>query len=158
MLLGLGLATLVPLHGGAAVEVSDTPGVRVAGILLQAGPVTSRALITVGVDPAATLPHYQNPIVLSDVYARVGGPGVDPETGLGEPVSASVMMEVNASHAILDNVWLCKKPRKPAALLFIDHFLALMCTWVIRNVRVFFQGGLMSGTASAAATATTAWL
>eukprot|EP01046_Picozoa_sp_COSAG06_P033813 COSAG06_NODE_3486_length_5273_cov_83.329532_2_plen_65_part_00 len=60
--------------------------VRVAGILLQAGPVTSRALITVGTDwNNAAMDHIQNPIVLSDVYARVGGPGVDPETGLGEP-------------------------------------------------------------------------
>ena len=59
--------------------------VRVAGILLQAGPVTSRALITVGTDWNTTMDHSQNPIVLSDVYARIGGPGVDPETGLGEP-------------------------------------------------------------------------
>jgi hypothetical protein len=94
------------MHGEAAVEVGDVPGVRVAGILLQAGPVTSRALITVGKDWNATFDHYLNPIVLSDVYARVGGPGVDPETGLGEPVSATMMIEVNASHAILDNVWL----------------------------------------------------
>jgi hypothetical protein len=103
VLLGLGMATLVPENGGAAVEVS-APGVRVAGILLQAGPVTSKALITVGSSPAAG--EASNPILLADVFARVGGPGVDPETGLGPAVSATMMMEVNASHVVLDNVWL----------------------------------------------------
>lgn len=108
VLLGLGLATLVPQHGGPAVVIADAPGVRVAGILLQAGHSHSKALITVGTDPkgSATLAFRQNPIVLADVFGRVGGPGVDPETGLGEAVSASVMMEVNASYTILDNVWL----------------------------------------------------
>ena len=48
VLLGLGLATLVPLHGGAAVVIADAPGVRVVGILLQAGHVHSSALINVG--------------------------------------------------------------------------------------------------------------
>eukprot|EP01043_Picozoa_sp_COSAG02_P034524 COSAG02_NODE_2419_length_8904_cov_11.259171_6_plen_592_part_00 len=107
VLLGLGLATLVPQHGGPAVVIADAPGVRVAGILLQAGHLHSKALITVGTDAkSATLAFRQNPIVLADVFARVGGPGVDPETGLGQAVSASVMMEVNASFSILDNVWL----------------------------------------------------
>ena len=38
VLLGLGMATLVPAHaqGGAAIEVADVPGVRVTGVLLQA--------------------------------------------------------------------------------------------------------------------------
>ena len=106
VLLGLGLPTLVPMHGGAAVEVHDGgAGVRVAGILLQAGQVTSHALITVGVSSTAQW-DASNPILLADVYGRVGGPGVDPSTGTGPGVSSSVMMEINASHTILDNVWL----------------------------------------------------
>ena len=36
VLLGLGMATLVPAQGGAAIEVADVLGVRVAGVLLQA--------------------------------------------------------------------------------------------------------------------------
>merc|ERR1712166_690943 len=76
VLLGLGLATLVPLNGTPAIEVADVPGVRVAGILLQAGPVTSRALMTVG-HVVATLENITveaasaagTPIVVSDVYA-----------------------------------------------------------------------------------------
>lgn len=112
VLLGLGLATLIPLHGGAAIEVADgAKGVRVCGILLQAGPVTSKALISVGgkvatTDAATADGAVGEPIVLADVFARVGGPGVDPETGLGPAVSATVMMEINASNVLLDNVWL----------------------------------------------------
>lgn len=97
VLLGLGLATLIPTNGNAAVEVGDFPGIRVAGILLEAGPVESEALITVGTTPAAG--DVANPILLADVYARVGGPGTDPR-------ASKVMMEINASHVVLDNIWL----------------------------------------------------
>jgi hypothetical protein len=97
VLLGLGLATLVPLHGGPAVEIGDAPGVRIAGLLLEAGPVESKALVTVGTSPAAG--DAANPILLADVFARVGGPGT-------EPVSSRVMVEVNASHVVIDNMWL----------------------------------------------------
>jgi hypothetical protein len=108
------VATLVPTAGGAAIEVADVPGVRVAGLLLQAGSVTSKALITVGTAiatafaPDTTLQPRSapNPILLADVFARVGGPGVDPATGLGPAVSSTVMMVVNASNVVLDNVWL----------------------------------------------------
>ena len=116
VLLGLGLATLVPTRGGAAIVVKDVPGVRVAGLLLQAGPITSKALIEVGSKVAETDGGARdhpgagssaaNPILLADVFARVGGPGVDPATGLGPAVSAAVMMELNASNVVLDNVWL----------------------------------------------------
>jgi hypothetical protein len=41
VLLGLGLATLVPSNGNAVVEVSNSAiGARVAGLLLQAGLVS----------------------------------------------------------------------------------------------------------------------
>ena len=114
VLLGLGLATLVPTHGGAAIEVKDVPGVRIAGILLQAGQTTSKALIAVGGSGSddggggggGGGSSAANPILLADVFARVGGPGVDPVTGLGPAVSTEVMAEVNASNVVLDNVWL----------------------------------------------------
>ena len=112
VLLGLGLATLVPTRGGAAIEVVRSAGVRIAGVLLQAGSVTSRALLTVsdsGGDVGSDSDSGSaaaNPCLLADVYARVGGPDVDPATGQGPPVSATMMAEINASHVILDNVWL----------------------------------------------------
>eukprot|EP00937_MAST-01D_sp_MAST-1D-sp2_P000064 g64.t1 len=108
VLLGLGLATLVPTRGGAAVEVVRAAGVRVAGVLLQAGPQTSRALLTVadGGGGSGGSGGTDDACLLADVFARVGGPGVDPVTGLGPAVSATVMAEINASNVVLDNVWL----------------------------------------------------
>lgn len=104
VLLGLGMATLVPTAGGPAVRIDRVPGVRVAGILLQAGTKTSDALIGVGKAPDEG--DAANPALLADVFARVGGPDVDAATGDGPAVSARVMMEINASHVVLDNVWL----------------------------------------------------
>eukprot|EP00927_Polykrikos_kofoidii_P072722 TRINITY_DN68806_c0_g1_i1.p1 TRINITY_DN68806_c0_g1~~TRINITY_DN68806_c0_g1_i1.p1 ORF type:complete len:590 (+),score=78.93 TRINITY_DN68806_c0_g1_i1:53-1771(+) len=97
VLMGLGLATLVPLNGDAAIEVGDVPGIRICGLLLQAGPSKSHALISVGTQPTAG--DALNPILLADVFARVGGPDSD-------PVESHAMMEINASHVVLDNVWL----------------------------------------------------
>jgi hypothetical protein len=97
VLLGLGLATLIPTTGLPAVEVADASGVRVAGLLLQAGPQRSEALIRFGSDGQE---DGANPGLMADIFARVGGE--DPQ----ELVQARMMAEVNASHAVLDNIWL----------------------------------------------------
>ncbi|MFF1482788.1 hypothetical protein ACFVYD_35495 [Streptomyces sp. NPDC058301] len=39
MVLGLGLATVVPDNGVTAMRVADAVGVRLAGLLIDAGPV-----------------------------------------------------------------------------------------------------------------------
>jgi hypothetical protein len=39
--MGMGLATLIPTNGTPAIEVSNVDGVRVAGLLLEAGSVNS---------------------------------------------------------------------------------------------------------------------
>jgi len=41
VVLGMGLATLIPTNGTAAIEVGNVDGVRVAGLLLEAGPKNS---------------------------------------------------------------------------------------------------------------------
>jgi len=98
VLLGLGLATLVPTNGGAAVEVEDAGGVRIAGLLLQAGAMLSEALLQVGSSTCSEV-SAANPILLADVFARVGGPDQ-------VPVQSRMMVEVNASNVIIDNMWL----------------------------------------------------
>jgi hypothetical protein len=77
IVLGLGLATLIATGSDPAIRVKDVPGVRVAGILLQAGtPVgmtSPKALLvwgTIAYAGRADMPGF-----LHDVYARVGGPG-----------------------------------------------------------------------------------
>jgi hypothetical protein len=48
VLLGIGMATLVSTAGNTAVDVADVPGVRVAGLLLDAGDEDTRHLIKWG--------------------------------------------------------------------------------------------------------------
>lgn len=114
VLLGLGMATLIPIAGTAAVEIGPALGVRVAGVLLQAGQKHSKNLLwwSNGGDP-------KNPGLLSDVFARVGGP----DTSM---VSAEVMIAVSGSHVVMDNVWAwradcCQNGCGTCAVRYCDH-------------------------------------
>ena len=96
VVLGLGLATLVAERGTAALTVADVPGVRVAGLLFDAGPVNSPVLMEVGARGAAA-DHGANPTVLSDLFFRVGGAQVG---------KASTCLEINSRHVIGDHLWI----------------------------------------------------
>src|SRR5262249_51785926 len=48
VVLGLGFPTLVPTHGQATMTVADVPGVKLSGLLFDAGPVSSPMLLEVG--------------------------------------------------------------------------------------------------------------
>ena len=97
VLLGLGLATLVAANGLPAVAVANVDGVRVAGVLLQAGAKPTSTLLQWGEGSYAG--DAASPGILSDVFARVGGPDVT-------PVQVTSMIEINSSHVIGDNLWL----------------------------------------------------
>src|SRR5580692_3392755 len=96
VVLGLGFATLVPQKGNAALIVLPNKGVKVSGLLVDAGPVNSPALVTVG---TPLLPgSATDPDTVQDVFFRIGGA----ET---TPTSATVSLLDNASNSILDDVW-----------------------------------------------------
>ena len=96
VVLGLGFATLVPQKGNAALVVLPNKGVKVSGLIVDAGPVNSPALVSVG---TPLLPgSATDPDTIQDVYFRIGGA----ET---TPVSATVSLLDNASHSIIDDVW-----------------------------------------------------
>merc|ERR1719468_541088 len=97
VLLGLGLATLVPTSGQPAIQVGNVDGVRVAGVLLEAGEQSSSALLVWG-DGLHT-GSATNPGVLSDVFARVGGPQCQGR-------QTERMIEINSGHIIGDDLWL----------------------------------------------------
>ena len=101
VLLGLGLATLRAVNGTAAITVGDVAGVRVAGVLIEAGPHPSDALLVWGTAAARARggPSASDPGVLSDVFVRVGGP-------YAYATQARIMAHIRASHVIGDNVWL----------------------------------------------------
>jgi hypothetical protein len=96
VVLGLGLATLVPQHGNAAMVVTPNHGVKVSGLIVDAGPVKSPALVSVGLPGLGG--SSAEPDVIQDVYFRIGGA----ET---TPTSATVSLLDNASNSIIDDVW-----------------------------------------------------
>lgn len=72
VVLGLGLATVIPDNGVTAMKVGDVDGVRLAGFLIDAGPVNSPSLLEIG--PAGTTTdHAADPTTVQDVFIRVGG-------------------------------------------------------------------------------------
>jgi hypothetical protein len=72
VVLGLGLATLVPDNGVTAVTTADVDGIDIAGLLISAGTTNSRMLMQIG--PAgSSASHASDPIALQDVFFRVGG-------------------------------------------------------------------------------------
>jgi hypothetical protein len=96
VVLGLGLATIVPEGGTTAVRVADVDGVRLAGLLIDAGPVHSPVLVQVGPD-GASADHSANPTSLQDVFVRVGGSGVG---------KAGTAVVVNSDDVLIDHTWL----------------------------------------------------
>jgi hypothetical protein len=97
VVLGLGLATLVPQRGNAAMVVTPNSGVKLSGLIIDAGPVNSPVLLSVGSPGAGG--SGSNPDLIQDVYFRVGGA----ET---TPTSATVSLLDNASNSIIDDVWI----------------------------------------------------
>jgi len=96
VVLGLGLATLVPQHGNAAMVVTPNRGVTLSGLIVDAGPVNSPVLLSVGLPGLGG--SAADPDVIADVFFRIGGA----ET---TPVSATVSLLDNASNSIIDDVW-----------------------------------------------------
>ena len=103
VVLGLGFPTLIPDHGNAAIKVGDVTGVKLAGILVDAGPMRSPVLIEVG--PAkAHKSKAGDPTTLSDVFFRIGG------AAAGQATTALV---VNSDDVILDDIWAWRADHGP---------------------------------------------
>ncbi|MFE3163306.1 discoidin domain-containing protein [Streptomyces sp. NPDC059224] len=96
VVLGLGLATLVPDNGVDAMHVADVDGVKLAGFLIDAGSVNSDTLLRIG-DAGSTADHSANPTSMQDVFVRVGGAG---------PGLATNSVVVNSNNVIIDHTWL----------------------------------------------------
>ncbi|WP_405003309.1 discoidin domain-containing protein [Kitasatospora purpeofusca] len=151
VVLGLGLATVVPDNGVTAIRVADVDGVRLAGLLVDAGPVNSPVLVQIGPDNAAA-DHAANPTTLQDVFVRVGGAGAG---------SATAGVVVNSDDVIVDHTWIWRADHgagvgwtvDPADYgllvrgddvlgtgLFVEHFKKYDVEWSGERGRtIFFQ-------------------
>ncbi|HST17550.1 MAG TPA: coagulation factor 5/8 type domain-containing protein [Gaiellaceae bacterium] len=151
VVLGLGLATLVPTNGNAAIETSSVPGIKISGLIIDAGPINSRTLLQLG-SPVPTIGRGSNPTLLSDVFFRIGG---------ATPGRATTSLVVNVDDAILDDVWAWRADHGAgvgwtanaadtgvvvngdnvsAYGLFVEHFQKAEVIWNGQNGEdVFFQ-------------------
>ncbi|MFB6842329.1 discoidin domain-containing protein [Streptomyces sp. NPDC056361] len=151
IVLGLGLATIIPDNGVAAMKVADVDGVRLAGFLVDAGPVNSPVLLEIGTQNGAA-DHAANPTTVQDVYLRVGGAG---------PGKATVAMAVHSDDTIVDHTWVWRADHGEgvgwetnrsdygvrvygddvlATGLFVEHFNKYDVEWFgDRGRTIFFQ-------------------
>ncbi|MEV6625791.1 chitobiase/beta-hexosaminidase C-terminal domain-containing protein [Amycolatopsis sp. NPDC051106] len=94
-ILGIGYPTLVPDNGVNAMQVSDVDGVRLKGLLFDAGTTNSQALLTVG-QSGSSANHAANPTTVQDVFFRIGG-------AIAGKATNSLI--VNSANTIIDHIW-----------------------------------------------------
>jgi hypothetical protein len=95
VMLGVGLATLIPDNGVNAMTVADVDGVKLAGLLFDAGTTNTNTLLTVGT-AGSTANHAADPTTIQDVFFRIGG------AVAGKATNSLV---VNSNNAIIDHIW-----------------------------------------------------
>jgi len=149
VIIGTGLATLIPENGNAALEISDVGGVIVTGLTIDAGKTPSEYLFRAG-EPGSGKSHSYDPVFLHDIFIRVGGPSEG---------SASACMVINSHDVCIDHIWLWRadhgtgvgwdKNRCANGLivngdnvtvygLFNEHFQEYQTLWNGNNGRVYF--------------------
>jgi F5/8 type C domain/Putative Ig domain len=95
VVLGIGMPTLIPIGGVDTMHVADVDGVRIDGLLFDAGTTNSNALLTVGTT-GSTVSHASNPISVQDVFFRIGGDIA------GQATNSLV---VNANNTLVNDIW-----------------------------------------------------
>ncbi|WP_178055112.1 adenylyl cyclase [Methylophilus methylotrophus] len=149
IVLGLGIATLEPVAGNVAMTVTDVDGVKLGGILFDAGEKNCDTLLQVG-ERKSAVSHAGNPITLQDVFFRVGGAAVG---------NATHSVIINSNHVIGDNLWVWRgdhgtgigwasnKTKHGIVVngddvtmygLFVEHFHDYQTVWNGENGAVYF--------------------
>lgn len=96
IVLGIGFPTLIPTNRNVTMLISDVDGIRVSGLMFDAGTTASPALLKVGASTSSTR-HSSDPICLYDISSRIGGEFKGTTTNC---------VTVNANDVIGDNLWL----------------------------------------------------
>lgn len=149
VVMGIGLATLIPENGNPVIETADVGGIIICGLTIDAGPVNSNQLFVVG-QPGSSVNHETDPVFLYDLFFRVGGPAEG---------KASACMVVNNRDVIIDHIWLWRADhgngvgwdRNKAATglvvngdnvliygLFNEHFQEYQTIWNGNDGKVYF--------------------
>ena len=159
VVLGLGFPTLTAANGAVPLTVADVPGVDLAGMIIDAGPTNSPALLQIGTAHGnkgnGHAASAADPTGVQDVFFRVGGPHVG---------KASAALVVNSDHVILDDIWAWRADHGSgvgwtvntakngvivngddvtATGLFVEHFQQYNVIWNgERGKTIFFQNEL----------------
>ena len=149
VVLGLGLATLVPDNGVTAMSVADVDGIKIAGLLFDAGTGNSPVLLDVG-PTNASADHSGNPTSLNDLFFRIGGAGAG---------RAAISLRINSKNVIGDHFWIWRADHgngvgwttNPASNglvvnganvtiygLFVEHYQQYQTVWNGNGGRVYF--------------------
>ncbi|MEZ0109638.1 hypothetical protein ABH920_003652 [Catenulispora sp. EB89] len=95
VLLGTGFPTLIPTNGNTTIQTADVDGVRISGLLLDAGTTNSPSLLTVGTQ-GSSANHSANPTSVQDVFFRIGGDIAG---------KATDSLVVNANNTLINDIW-----------------------------------------------------
>jgi F5/8 type C domain len=95
VVLGIGFPTLIPSNGVDTMHVADVDGVRIKGLLFDAGTTNSSALLTIGTQGSGAS-HASNPISVQDTFFRIGGDIAGKATN---------SLVVNAGNTLVDDIW-----------------------------------------------------
>ncbi len=79
-----------------AMQTADVDGIKLAGLLFDAGTTNSPILLQVGPSGSAGTSHASDPTSIQDVFFRIGGAG---------PGKATNSLVVNSSNTIIDHIW-----------------------------------------------------
>lgn len=98
VLMGIGLASLklTDKNKDTIMRVSDVDGVKISGIMFDAG-TSSKTLLELGEKPTNTR-HDKNPTILNDVFFRIGG-------AASGATSVDTTLLINSNDVVGDNFW-----------------------------------------------------
>jgi hypothetical protein len=149
IVLGLGLPVLIADSGKPAIIIDDVDGVKLAGVIVEAGTINSSTLLLAG-ESASKNRHDTNPTFLYDIFCRIGGV---------QPGSANSCVTINSNDVVGDNFWLWRADhgngvgwtanKSDTGLivngndviiygLAVEHFQKNQTVWNGENGKVFF--------------------
>lgn len=106
VILGLGLPSLICKGTSTCMNIKTNQGLRLAGIVFEAGthPENNTTLLKVG--EINQDDNSMNPIIMSDVYARIAQTQGTTHTHDAKEPSTDTAFVINANNVIGDNLWI----------------------------------------------------
>ncbi len=133
------------------MKVADVDGVKLAGVLFDAGSIESPTLLEVGGEKS-NISHEENGIVLSDLFFRVGGAAT-------YPAKVDSCVIINSNDVVGDNFWVWRADHGEQVAwdkntarngiivngdnvtmyaLMVEHFLEYQTIWNGNGGRTYF--------------------